>query len=130
MHFEKPSPSRDILIEELFAQVVSKNPDYPYTYILEDDSSQDSIRMVTWHRFWSDARSVASELSKEIPIRKYGEPLRTVGLFARSRYTFAVHWLALILNGCTVSNFLTVAQAKQCHTQFNSSPLGSADLCT
>lgn len=105
MPFQAPQNMRNSLLQEIYVNAAVLNPTHPFAFTLENDNPNASIQTITFKRYISDVAKIAKSLQGAIPRRNPGEPVRTIGFFARSNYSYAVHLMACEFNRWIVSLF-------------------------
>ena len=80
------------------------NPKHPYMFTLDTDIPDAKVEIITSERFLTDVSRVAKDLQRSIPRRRPGSAAQNVSIYARSTYSYAVHWIACQFNGWIVSS--------------------------
>ena len=107
MSFRYAKNIRQSLVQEIVLNTCKLNPDYPFAFALDGDEADSQIETISYHRFALDIVKVAKELEKSIPKRHFGTAIQNVGVLGRSRYSYAVHWMACLFNSWIVCNSST-----------------------
>ncbi|KZS89154.1 acetyl-CoA synthetase-like protein [Sistotremastrum niveocremeum HHB9708] len=102
--FIPPQKIRDQLVSELFIQTAILNPDRTFAHVIDGDVAHPVVESITWSQLLAHAHSISKELSNWVQPQESGLAPRTLGLLARNGYSYAVHLLAVLLNGWTATS--------------------------